>query len=89
MKNSSRYIEPMSTMALLTAEDLERLNLPNRRTELVRGVLIVREPAGFDHGKVAMRIGAALLAYVEAHRFGVVLAAETGFVITRTANVLR
>jgi Uma2 family endonuclease len=89
MKKSLRYIERMSTMALLTAEDLERLNLPNKRTELVRGVLIVREPAAFDHGRVAMRIGSALHAYVEVHGLGAVLAAETGFTLFRGPDTVR
>ncbi len=42
--NRARYIDRMSAMAQLTAEELERLNLPNKRTELVRGALVVREP---------------------------------------------
>lgn len=41
MPDHPRYIDRMSAMALLTADDLERLNLPNKRTELVRGALIV------------------------------------------------
>lgn len=89
MKNSVRYIEPMSTMALLTAEDLERVNLPNKRTELVRGTLIVREPAGFGHGKVAMRIGSALHAYVDRQGLGEVFAAETGFTLFRGPDTVR
>ena len=40
----------------MTAEELLRLNLPNKRTELVRGVLVVREPAGYHHGDVAARL---------------------------------
>ena len=46
----------MSLPSVHTAEELERLNLPNKRTELVRGQLIVREPAGFRHGDVAMAL---------------------------------
>jgi len=67
MPDHPRYIDRMSAMALLTAEDLERLNLPNKRTELVRGALIVREPAGFKHGVVAARLAAMLFNHVEAH----------------------
>jgi hypothetical protein len=37
----------------MTAEELLRLNLPNKRTELVCGVLVVREPAGYQHGDAA------------------------------------
>jgi hypothetical protein len=48
----------------MTAEELLRLNLPNKRTELVRGVLVVREPAGYQHGDVAMRLAAAIFTHV-------------------------
>ena len=67
----------------MTAEELLRLNLPNKRTELVRGVLVVREPAGYQHGDVAMRLAAAIFAHVEAHGLGRVFAAETGFTLAR------
>lgn len=73
----------------MTAEDLLRLNLPNKRTELVRGVLVVREPAGYQHGGVAMRLAAAIFAHVEAHGLGRVFAAETGFTITRNPDTVR
>ena len=76
-------------MALLTAEDLERLNLPNKRTELVRGTLIVREPAGYEHGVVAARFAIWLGTHVEAQQLGVVLAAETGFTLFRAPDTVR
>lgn len=79
----------MSAPALLTAEELLRLNLPNKRTELVRGVLLVREPAGYRHGNVAMRLGAAILRHVDANRLGSVFAAETGFTIARHPDTVR
>jgi Uma2 family endonuclease len=89
MANHPRYIDRMSAMALLTAEDLERLNLPNKRTELVRGALIVREPAGFEHGVVAARLATRLGMFVEAQQLGVVLAAETGFTQFRAPDTVR
>lgn len=83
MKKAQRYFGDMSSQAPLTAEELLRLNLPNKRTELVRGVLIIREPAGYQHGDIAMRLGAAIHSYVEAHELGRVFAAETGFTLER------
>ena len=83
------YIERMSAPALLTAEELLRLNLPNKRTELVRGRLVVREPAGYVHGDVAMRIGAAILQHVDANSLGRVFAAETGFTLSRGPDTVR
>jgi Uma2 family endonuclease len=73
----------------MTAEELLRLNLPNKRTELVRGVLIVREPAGYQHGDVAMRLAAAIFAHVEAHQLGRVFAAQTGFTLRRNPDTVR
>src|SRR5690349_20753567 len=65
--------------ALMTAEELLHAHLPNQRSELVRGVLRVREPAGFLHGRVAMNLGAELRAHAKQAAAGVVVAAETGF----------
>ena len=73
----------------MTAEELLRLNLPNKRTELVRGALVVREPAGYQHGDVAMRLAAAIFAHVEAHGLGRVFAAETGFTLARNPDTVR
>ena len=73
----------------MTAEELLRLNLPDKRTELVRGVLVVREPAGYQHGDVAMRLAAAIYTHVEAHGLGRVFAAETGFTLARNPDTVR
>ena len=73
----------------MTAEELLRLNLPNKRTELVHGVLVVREPAGYQHGDVAMRLAAAIFTHVEAHGLGRVFAAETGFTLARNPDTVR
>ena len=74
---------------LVTAEDLLRLNLPDKRTELIRGRLVVREPAGGRHGYVAMRAAFRIMAYVEAHDLGRVYAAETGFHIESGPDTVR
>ena len=44
-----RYTLGMPT-ELLTADEL--LRLPDKHAELVRGVLIVREPPGLSHGRM-------------------------------------
>ena len=89
MAETAAYIASMPTQALLTAEELLRLNLPNKRTELVRGMLIIREPAGYQHGDVAMRLGAPIHRPVEAHGLGRVFAAETGFTLFRGPDTVR
>ena len=63
----------------MTADELLRLNVPDARTELVRGELVVREPAGYRHGNIAARLLVAVGAFVEARGLGWVFTAETGF----------
>ena len=46
-------------------------------------------PAGGGHGKVAMSVAYALMAHVKARQLGDVVAAETGFIITRNPDTVR
>ena len=73
----------------MTAEELLRLNLPNKRTELVCGVLVVREPAGYQHGDAAARLLVAIANHVSANGLGRVFAAETGFTLARNPDTVR
>jgi len=73
----------------MTAEEMLRLNLSDKRTELVRGVLVVREPAGYHHGDVAARLLVAIANHVNANGLGRVFAAETGFTLTRNPDTVR
>lgn len=73
----------------MTSEELLQLNLPNKRAELVRGVLVVREPAGFRHGAVAGRMTLRISQFVEERQLGVVVAAETGFTLRREPDTVR
>lgn len=75
--------------SLMTAEELLRLHLPNKRAELVRGLLVVREPAGYHHGDVAARLLVAIANHVNANGLGRVFAAETGFMLTRNPDTVR
>ncbi len=79
----------MSEATLMTAEALLRLNLPDKRTELIRGRLVVRDPGGARHGAVANRIAYRITAHVEAHDLGRVYAAETGFKIESGPDTVR
>jgi Uma2 family endonuclease len=89
MTQARHYIDRMPAQALLTAEELLRLNLPNKRTELVRGMLIIREPAGYQHGDVAARLLVAIGSHVQQHGLGRVFAAETGFTLARGPDTVR
>ncbi|MGH7712361.1 MAG: Uma2 family endonuclease, partial [Gemmatimonadaceae bacterium] len=75
--------------AVMTAEELLRLNLQDKRTELVRGQLIVHEPAGFRHGDVANRLAFAITSHVRANKLGIVLTAETGFKLASNPDTVR
>lgn len=89
MKPGRDYVAAMSESALMTAEELLRLHLPDKRTELIRGRLVVRDPGGARHGAVAMRLGYRIMGYVEAHDLGRVYAAETGFKIESAPDTVR
>lgn len=79
----------MSAPALLTADDLVREQPSGKRTELVRGRMIVREPAGYRHGDVAMAIALAIGHHLRSYPVGRLLAAETGFVLSTNPDTVR
>jgi Uma2 family endonuclease len=73
----------------LTADEFFALNLLDEKTELVDGELLRMSPAGAEHGVIALRIGAWLLAFVEERGLGVACAAETGFLVQRDPDTVR
>jgi Uma2 family endonuclease len=77
------------TPTLMTADQLERLRLPDKHVELVKGVLIVKEPAGYRHGAVAARLAKVLMDYADAQDLGQVVAAETGFTLATDPDTVR
>ena len=81
------YVTGMSP--LMTAEELLQTHIPNKRTELVRGRLIVREPAGYSHGRVTMNLTVRLGAHVDSAGCGQLVAAETGFTLFRAPDTVR
>jgi len=84
------YVPVMSpTASLMTADELLRTRVPDKRTELVRGVLVVREPAGSRHGLVTMNLGAELAVYAKQTGAGGVYAAETGFKLASNPDTVR
>lgn len=74
---------------LMTAEELMQRQPPHLRSELINGRMIVREPAAFKHGRVALAIGAQLYAWVGARGVGVTVGAETGFTLRRNPDTVR
>lgn len=74
---------------LMTAEDLLTLDLPNKSTELVRGRLIVREPASTYHGRVQGKLHILVGSYVLRHQLGAVFGQDTGFKIAIDPDTVR
>lgn len=79
----------MPTTAPLTADELLHLDIPGKSLELVRGVLVVKEPPGFLHGAVAARLAKVLMDHVDPRHLGMVLAAETGFKLQSNPDTVR
>ena len=80
------YVPPMP--ALRTANDLLHPDIPER-AELVRGVLVVREPPGFNHGAIVVRLASLLNDYVRAHNLGLVVAGDAGFHLASDPDTVR
>jgi Uma2 family endonuclease len=78
---------PAAKHRWISAEELLRLRGPEARRELVRGELIVREPAGFRHGDIAARLLIAVGTFVESRSLGRVFTAQTGFRLPDVAFV--
>jgi Uma2 family endonuclease len=81
--------EPPTVPSSLTAEELLHLSLPDKQTELVRGTLVVREPPGYQHGVIAMKIARLIANHVHDHSLGIVVAAETGFKLFSSPDTVR
>ena len=78
-----------SSGQLMTAEQLERVEIPGKATELIRGQLIIREPPGTYHGQIAARLVVRVGAFVEIHQLGEVFAQDTGFKIASNPDTVR
>ena len=83
------YVAGMSPPALMTAEELLQVHLPDKRVELVRGLLVVREPAGYRHGEVTARLAKAVIDYADAHDLGRVLVGDVGFKLATSPDTVR
>jgi Uma2 family endonuclease len=73
--------------SITTAEQLLAADLPH--SELIGGELFIMSPAGFDHGRIASRIDAALQNFVSACGLGIVTTAEAGFQIAHNPDTVR
>ncbi|MEX2177622.1 MAG: Uma2 family endonuclease [Gemmatimonadaceae bacterium] len=78
-----------SQARLMTAEELLRNDIPNKATELVRGVLVVREPPGGWHGYLSLRLGSLMDRHVSPRNAGMLFGQDTGFLIEREPDTVR
>lgn len=78
-----------STTTPLTADDLLRLPRGQHRYELVEGTLVTRSPAGFEHGRIGVRLASRIEAFLASTRLGVVVGPDTGFVLERGPDLVR
>jgi len=74
---------------VITAEDLFRMNHGRHRFELVAGRLQEMSPAGFQHGVIINRLSSLLTEVVNRNALGLVLGAETGFILSRRPDTVR
>ena len=74
---------------LMTAEELLYTNVPHKRTELVRGRLIVHEPPGGRHGYVAANLAFRLSQHVDLTGVGAVFVGDVGFTLRRNPDTVR
>ena len=72
-----------------TADDLLNFHEPGKTAELVRGVLIVREPPSTAHGKTAAELLYQVMHHVKAQDLGAVFAQDTGFKIGHDPDTVR
>ena len=80
----------MSTInRLMTAEDLEQLPRDGVRHELVKGELHSMPPSGFEHGVVGINLSTPLDQHAKANQLGLVVGAETGFLIAQNPDTVR
>ncbi len=84
-------------VALMTAEELLVYTMPDKRVELVRGHVVVREPPGMHHGECAVRVVVAISTFLNHDRAlrsapqtrGRVFTCDTGFTLARNPDTVR
>ena len=85
MPSKPSYVLGMPAQ-LMTADDL--LHSPHEHAELVRGVLVVREPTGLQHGRVAVNLCRRLADHADVHGLGRVYV-ESGFKLASDPDTVR
>lgn len=74
---------------LLTLDEFVRLPDDETRKELVRGRVVREPPANFEHGGLAAHIAHRLREFVAREDLGMVVGAETGFILFEEPPTVR
>lgn len=88
MPTDPTYV-PHMTPTLMTADELRHVYIPDKRVELVRGALVVRELPGFRHGRASARLIARLVTHIEAAGATQVVVSEVGFRLATDPDTVR
>jgi Uma2 family endonuclease len=78
-----------ATLTLVTADELLQMPDDGYRYELIRGEIRRMPPAGFEHGDIALNIGAKLKEHTSQTGQGKAVAAETGFRLAADPDTVR
>lgn len=89
MPGEPSYVPFMPPPAPMTADELLHTHFPDKRVELVQGVLVVREPPGYLHGDVTANLAYHLMHHVRAHALGRVLVGDAGFQLRTAPDTVR
>lgn len=71
------------------AEELARLSIPDKRTELIRGEVVVREPPAAWHGGISNNVAHRLTSFAREHGLGAVFGQDTGFQVAEDPDTVR
>lgn len=80
---------PADASDVITAEELERIEIPGKTTELIRGQLVVHEPPGIYHSHIAARLTYLLGGHVYPARLGCLYAQDAGFRLRSQPDTVR
>ncbi|MGH7546537.1 MAG: Uma2 family endonuclease [Gemmatimonadota bacterium] len=87
METEGTYIPGVTHV--VTADELERMYVPGKKVELVRGVLVVQELPSLRHSLVAGALYRSLAEFVEAGELGLVTPQDCGFKIQTEPDTVR
>lgn len=78
-----------TTQKLMTAEELLQRPDDGQRHELIAGELRTMSPTGEEHAGLTASLTGSLIQHVTAHKLGLVLTGEPGFILTRDPDTVR